>query len=282
MSIQQMTRAWQLDLPMAEKMVLLKLADCADDRGSNAWPSVERLAKRCSVSVRKVQYVLRTLRTAGLIEVQAAPTHRRPTTYRLRLERGKLLIDDDDPVAEIRGAHPAPQRDQGCTSFAPQGCTSFAPDPSFNRPLKPVDAVAPTAAHASRFNPTAMLTTFDQLHQARFNGEKATIVEGRDARLLRVLTERHGEALVVERMRLFFELVGDKWLESRGYTVAMFTQLFPRFAAGRAGAASHDSLEGRRVVVACDGGCGGELVGVIVNGDAQYEPCNKCVKERAS
>lgn len=125
-----------------------------------------------------------------------------------------------------------------------------------------------------------MLTTFDELHRACFNGEKATIVEGRDARLLRTLTERHGEPLVVERMRLFFKLRGDKWLESRGYTVAMFSQLFPRFAA--AGSPARDVLEGRRVMVACEGGCGGELVGVIVNGEADYQPCPRCVKERAS
>jgi hypothetical protein len=39
-SVRVSARVWELDLPPSEKLVLLKLADFADDGGGNAWPSV--------------------------------------------------------------------------------------------------------------------------------------------------------------------------------------------------------------------------------------------------
>lgn len=64
MSIRIMTRVWDIDLPDSQKIVLLALADCANDEGL-AWPSMASLARKCSKGERTVQGVIKDLVAAG-------------------------------------------------------------------------------------------------------------------------------------------------------------------------------------------------------------------------
>lgn len=64
MSVRMMALVWELNLPDSEKLVLLALADCANDEGY-CWPSIETLKKKCSKSERTVQNCIRTLCVKG-------------------------------------------------------------------------------------------------------------------------------------------------------------------------------------------------------------------------
>jgi hypothetical protein len=102
MSIYLMDRVFNtVDLPANKKIVLVKLADHADDAGFNARPSVGKLAKRCGVSKRLVQRFLKEWRTSGVLQVvQPGGGKGRPTHYRLMLAQAQALHpmeDDDDP-----------------------------------------------------------------------------------------------------------------------------------------------------------------------------------------
>ena len=59
-----MTAVWEIDLPDSEKLVLLALADCANDEGF-CWPSMATLARKCSKSDRTVQAAIKALCAAG-------------------------------------------------------------------------------------------------------------------------------------------------------------------------------------------------------------------------
>lgn len=59
-----MTDVWALQLPDSQKIVLLALADTANDEG-HCWPSMLTLARKCSKSQRTVQGVIKTLVEAG-------------------------------------------------------------------------------------------------------------------------------------------------------------------------------------------------------------------------
>lgn len=61
-----MSLVWEVDLQASQKIVLLALADCANDEG-NAWPSVATLARKSSKSERTVQMMLAELEAAGHI-----------------------------------------------------------------------------------------------------------------------------------------------------------------------------------------------------------------------
>ena len=62
MSIKVMTWVWD-NSPTAgtELLLLLAIADQADDRGTNAWPSLRSLARRTRLDPRTVQRVIRRL-----------------------------------------------------------------------------------------------------------------------------------------------------------------------------------------------------------------------------
>lgn len=64
MSIKLMTSAWEVNLPDSEKLVLLALADWANDDGA-CWPSMAKLATKCSKSDRTVQTAIKALVAGG-------------------------------------------------------------------------------------------------------------------------------------------------------------------------------------------------------------------------
>jgi hypothetical protein len=59
-----MSQVWSLDLPDSQKIVLLALADCANDEG-HCWPSMRTLSAKCSKGERTVQGVIKDLVEAG-------------------------------------------------------------------------------------------------------------------------------------------------------------------------------------------------------------------------
>jgi len=67
-----MTAAWEVELPDSEKLVLLALADCAND-GGECWPSMRNLSKKCSKSDRTVQAAIKELAAKGHLTRKETP-----------------------------------------------------------------------------------------------------------------------------------------------------------------------------------------------------------------
>lgn len=124
-----MSVVWELPIEPTQKLLLLAIADHADDLGGNAYPSVPRLAERCSVSERTVQYALRKLERDGWIAVQRRATRHQPTCYRVDLRpksEGDEVPRGADPApldGEVRGADPAPLEPLGVQSATSRGAT---------------------------------------------------------------------------------------------------------------------------------------------------------------
>ena len=68
MSIKAMNWAWEQKLPPSSKLILMAIADAADEEG-DCWPKVKTIAKKCGVSDRTVQRVLKEFIANGLISV---------------------------------------------------------------------------------------------------------------------------------------------------------------------------------------------------------------------
>jgi len=58
---------WKNKLPSTDKLVLLALADCANNEGSNVFPSISYLMDKCSLSRRQICYSLERLVTSQVI-----------------------------------------------------------------------------------------------------------------------------------------------------------------------------------------------------------------------
>ena len=65
-----MNWAWLMFLSPTQKLVLMALADAADDEGV-CWPSIATIARKCSISERTAQRIVAELIRSGLLNAQA-------------------------------------------------------------------------------------------------------------------------------------------------------------------------------------------------------------------
>ena len=105
-----MTQVWELDLPLADKMVLLVIADHASDDGTNSYPSVGTIARKSSMSARNVQRCLSRLEGQGLVSIQrqqGGPSYydpsRRPNAYTIHGATLSHLINGRGDTQSPRG-----------------------------------------------------------------------------------------------------------------------------------------------------------------------------------
>jgi hypothetical protein len=89
MSVKVSALCWQVPLQSLEKLVLLRLADYADDDGGNIYPSIATIAHFCGMSPRAVQYILKKFMGEGLVLIVGNETGGRGRTrhYCIDLER---------------------------------------------------------------------------------------------------------------------------------------------------------------------------------------------------
>ena len=158
MSVHVTTLVWKAQrISCNQKLVLLKLADCADDDGRNVYPSVQRIARECCLSERTVQRFLRRFVDLGLLSIEANGFggRGRARLYRMHLrtltalgrqparDAGSNGVDDDPEMPtttteRVTGCHPSPAKRvtpatvKGDTDDA-KGCQALSPYPSKNR-----------------------------------------------------------------------------------------------------------------------------------------------------
>jgi Helix-turn-helix domain len=88
MSIRVMSMVWENGPEKAsERMLLLALADNANDAGGRCFPSVETLARKCCLSERQVQRVLRSLEEGGWILVEFGNGRHVTNQYQIVVEK---------------------------------------------------------------------------------------------------------------------------------------------------------------------------------------------------
>ena len=92
MSIRLMSDVWRLDLPTVEKMVLLVIADHANDEGTQSYPSQATIAAKASISIRTVQRAVNNLVDQGYVRMTKHAggsadfrEDRRPHLYQINL-----------------------------------------------------------------------------------------------------------------------------------------------------------------------------------------------------
>ena len=106
--------AWLTKAPsLAAKMVLVRLADRADDATGIAWPGVASIARDCGMSRRGVQKALRQLQEAKLIEHVEGGRWTR--TYRLL-----ILREPGSPPGRTPCASPANDIRLSCEPGSPK------------------------------------------------------------------------------------------------------------------------------------------------------------------
>ena len=125
MSIRTMNWVWEHS-PAAgnELLLLLAIADNADDSGGNAWPSIGTLAAKTRLSDRTVQRLVSSLVRLGLLQVTMGAGRHGTNLYRVVIHTGDNLSPrQSDTPTQLRRA---------------TGDTAVSPEPSVHpSPLTP-------------------------------------------------------------------------------------------------------------------------------------------------
>jgi 5-methylcytosine-specific restriction endonuclease McrA len=95
MSIIVMSLVWELDLPSKEKLLLLCLADFADETGGSVWPSVATMSRKTSVPERTLQRLLGSLRDKGVLRATRPANGVRTVHYQLDLDGLPRVVQPD-------------------------------------------------------------------------------------------------------------------------------------------------------------------------------------------
>lgn len=94
--------------------MLVRLADRADNEGSEAYPSVNSLVRDCGLSRRSVQRSLRSLVQAGYLVIARKATPTTPVVYRVTLESQRSIARGATMTPRARETPDASQSQRGC------------------------------------------------------------------------------------------------------------------------------------------------------------------------
>lgn len=128
-----------------DRLVLLSLADHADDEEWECWPSLERIAVKALVSVRTVQRSIATLVELGELEVAPGGGRGRSNRYRLTGKPGQPVIVSSDGERVTDSAGKGDRFAETMTPEARKGDTCVqgtVREPSIEPPREPSRALA--------------------------------------------------------------------------------------------------------------------------------------------
>lgn len=143
MSVKVMAAVWECDaLDASERLVMLSLADHADDSG-RCYPSIARLCRRTSMSDRGVQKVLARLVERGFIAIQQNAGQGGANLYRIT-----ATPEHSSPLNDV---HPR-------TTFAtPPNPVRKTPEPRSPKPSITIKEPSEKSAHEARDIRAALL-----------------------------------------------------------------------------------------------------------------------------
>ena len=169
MSVKVMAYVWETDLKGPQKLMLLAIADHCNDDGESAFPGLERLAMKGSVTIRSAQRTIMNLEESGELHVEERAGIRTSTgqwtnRYTLIGYKAKALGEDISGY-EIRARgdkNVTPSDGQGVTPTSPQEVTRTSGQGV--TPASPLQAqgVTPTSPESSESNQPSESTISNQ------------------------------------------------------------------------------------------------------------------------
>lgn len=129
MSVHAMSWAFSLPVPPGEKLVLLALADRANDDGE-CWPGRESLATKCSMGLRTIDGHILSLQKKGLLAVEHRRDGKKIKTNLYRLFVGQQPVSEPAESAACKNLEPAesaPASFDTKTGFEPAAFDNFEP-----------------------------------------------------------------------------------------------------------------------------------------------------------
>jgi hypothetical protein len=170
LSVQVMSRIWELDLPQNEKLIALAFADHADDDGL-AYPKIPRIAWKSGYSERQTRAIVGRLRERGILE--AVDGHAGgsglATMYRVVPEKGARIAPFSTKKPEAtRRKTLKPRAEKGAVQRQKRPRIHMEPSVTITEPSLARGARKKRSSDASRTQNRAEKRTFSNLQAAGF------------------------------------------------------------------------------------------------------------------
>jgi hypothetical protein len=141
MSVSVMTWVWNSSTSgPTQRLVLLAIADCANDQGTDAYPATATLAKKTGLSERGVRKAINGLRSIGELAVEYKAGPRGCNRYRVLMSDPVPHAGNPEPDATRHDVHSAPRATStrhdvpGTRHKTSPDPAPGAPEPSMNKP----------------------------------------------------------------------------------------------------------------------------------------------------
>lgn len=296
MGVRAVTCVWESSRAKgSELLVLLKIADWADEDGRNSWGSVVKIAALSRMTERAVRDILKRLVAMGELEIEKNVERRVvrnghcPRAFMHvccarqpeessglvgRAKRKKLPVEPEESSGSTKsetgtGTYIEPEAGRTPIRKIRQGSVSTsalrAREGRRPHPLDEPPVVLPR-----------LVALFDELVAAYPRKDPDRRIEAERAwQALHLTVEQAEFAVAHVRMR-----AAAGWVDQAGgerFLPMLFRYIERRswqVRAAPSGVAA-GGLEGMRTIRCCDA-CGTELEGRVVNGQPEFPPCSRC------
>lgn len=132
------------------RLVLLAIADCADDNGMNAFPSKQKLADKTLLDVSTIRRVVRRLEESGLLSVDRSTERGRANVYTVNMSTATHPVNNPVDNSAVMGARrrggKLPPRQSARSGEAERPVEGGAAPPLPSGTITEPSSVAPTPA----------------------------------------------------------------------------------------------------------------------------------------
>lgn len=201
-----MTVAWSTDVPHTEKIVLLALADNANDEG-HCYPSVATLVKKCGLSERAVQGAITRLASSGHLTCHERTG--RSTIYKVH-PRISCAPAQDAPPQEMR---PAPSAPTPAAAALPPP-QDVHPTPAAGAPITVIEpSIEPSRNRHARKRAASEPPEFAEIREAYPSRGGGQRWDGAVKAYCKRIEEGHTHAVILDGVRRyasFLRVTGDE------------------------------------------------------------------------
>lgn len=198
-----MTTIWEhSQADGSARLLLLAIADHANDDGTGAWPSVASLAQKTHISERNVQRLCRTLADLGELDVHVGAGPHGSNAYVVKCHPSTENVTPDN-------LSPLTKATDGGAPGVTRGVRPVSPKPSYNRPEESSSSAPSEPVEKKKAGLAKLVDAFDEAGLTRPR------LEGAEARCAASLLREFPADTIVEKWRqIEAGELGDDWLRA--------------------------------------------------------------------
>ena len=231
MSVYVLSMVFKAKMTPSEKVLMLALADYADDEGGSIFPSQATMAEKSSLGERTVTRLLAMFRDRGLLTEEEPATQHHPARYRMNL----------DMVKKLRVAKAATLLGSPTSAFRVANGDIQGSHGGYQSVSKKHPSVKASASAAQPPENQKAIARYCELWKEKYGS--APMIRGKEAGQIAAIVKHYGLDKTRQIIEAYF-VTPDKFARERGHSVPILVTLLPQLVAEMAPMVEHPDTWG--------------------------------------